>query len=146
MQRPPEQRNSPLSHTMPQSVPTNHDHFNKKIYSMSYIEAYMWKGLCSNLHVLGSCFLAHVTAKWFYIILLYLAHQSHQQSHNLGGHRRTGWPTGTSHWHTETLLVGIEVWGWLVHRTLRLNGQHSLDDHCNAELVSNTVHCKVASN
>lgn len=96
--------------------------------------------------MLGSCFLANVTVGLFYIILLHLAHQTHQQSHNLADHRRPCWPPGTSHWHTETPLVGIEVWRWLVHRTLRLNGQHSLVGHCNAELVSNTVHCKVVSN
>lgn len=82
----------------------------------------------------------------FYIILIYLAHQTHQQSHNLAGHRRPGWPPGTSRWRTETPLVGTEVRGWSVHRTLRLNGRHSLADHRNAELVSNTVRCKVVSN
>lgn len=109
------------------------------------VSLYVKKIVFQLTHAWVMFFLANITAGLFYVILLYLAHQTHQQNHNLAGHRRPGWPPGTSHWRTETPLVGIEVWGWLVHRSLHLNGLHSLVDHCNAELVSNKVHCKVVS-
>lgn len=76
-------------------------------------------------------------------LIVYLAHQIHQQSHSPAIHRKHGWLADTFHLHTEIPQVGIGAQGWQVHRTPHLIGQHSLGGHHNAEPGSNMVHCRV---
>jgi len=79
-------------------------------------------------------------------LIVYLAHQTHQQSRSQTDHHTNGLLADTFHLHTETPQVGTEALEGQVHRAPHLTGQHSLDGHHNADPGSNMVHCRVGVN